>query len=202
MNVKYRMSFTTGGLFHRESLQLAMLFLEVRDWKVLRDRVLTQNLLQSRTLSTAKRIYQEIAARLQTLDLNELDLLVHGTLQEQCCLLWISICRRYAFIADFAVEVLRERYISLKSDLQCEDFDFFFNKKSEWHPELDALSASSRDKLRQVLFKMLREAELLTAEHKILPPMLTPRFINAITPERRQDIYLFPVFDSELRGAA
>lgn len=149
------MSFTTGGLFQRESIRLAELYLNLEDWGAVRDKVITSNLLQARMANTSKRISREIISRLAMLSANELNLLVHGYPQEQAHLLWIAVCRRYRFIADFAIEVLRERYISLKNDLTYENFNSFFNRKSEWHLELEKITHATRNKLRQVLFKIL-----------------------------------------------
>ncbi len=194
------MSFTTGGLFIPESVKMAVLFVELSDWDAVRDKVLAENLLQSRTVTTSQRVCREIISRLKTLNPNELDLLIHGTAQEQGYLLWISVCRCYKFIADFAVEIIRERYFGLKIDLHYVDFDSFFNRKSEWHPELDAIQPATRNKLRQVLFKILREAELLTVNNTINAAMLSPRLLEAIPRGSRQDFLFFPMFESELEG--
>jgi hypothetical protein len=197
---KYKMSFSTGGLFSRESVTLSMIFLEIGDWDAVRDKVLTENLLQTRTLTSAQRVCREVISRLKTLNPSELDLLVSGTSQEQGYLLWIAVCRCYKFIADFAVEILRERYLGLKIDLHHEDFDSFFNKKSEWHIELDNIRLVTRNKLRQVLFRILREAELLTVNNTINAAMLSPRLLEAIPRGSRQDVLFFPMFESELEG--
>ena len=198
----YSLSFTTGGLFYRESLLLAGLFAEVNDWDRVRDKVLFENLLQSRTLNTSKRQCREIISRLKTLDPMELDLLISGSTQEQKYLLWLAVCRQYRFIAEFAEEVIRERYISLKHDLQYEEFDFFFNKMSEWHPELEEIQPTTRNKLRQVLFKILREAELLTTKNTINAAMLSQQLLAAIPRQRRKDILVFPVFESGIKWSA
>ena len=187
------MSFTTGGLFSRESATLAVVFSETGDWDTVRNKVLTENLLQTRTLSSAQRICRELIVRLKTLNRNEMDLFVHGTTQEQSYLLWIAVCRCYKFIADFAVEILRERYLGLKIGLHYEDFDSFFNKKSEWHPELDTIQPATRNKLRQVLFKILREAELLSANNTINAAMLSPRLLAVISSGNRRDVLFFPM---------
>lgn len=176
-----------------------MLFLDLQDWNVVRGKVLSENLLQARTINSSKRICREVCSRLKTLDHKELYLLVHGTIQEQSYLLWLAVCRRYKFIADFAQEIIRERYITLKTDLHREDFDSFFNKKSEWHPELDEITSATRKKLRQVLFRMLREADLLTANNTINAAMLSPRLLKSISHENIQDILAFPTFESELK---
>lgn len=197
---RYSMSFTTGGLFRRESVIFAVLYLELNDWTIVRDKVLSENLLQARTLSTSKRVCREIISRLKNLCPTELDLLVTTNSQEQGYLLWLAICRRYRFIGDFAIEVLRERYITLKNHLSYEDFDFFFNKKSEWHTELDDISLTTRNKLRQVLFKILREAELLTPKISINAAILSYRILAAIPPDKRNDLLFFPAFESDLKG--
>lgn len=199
-NDRYSMSFTTGSLFHRESVKLASLYLDLGDWNAVRDKVITENLLQTRTLNTLKRVCREVISRLKTLSRGELELIVEGYHQEQGYLLWLAVCRRYSFIADFAVEVLRERYITLKNDLNYEDFDFFFNRKSEWSLELDKITPATRSKLRQVLFKMLREADLLTANNMIHAAMLSSRLLELIYQSSLRDLVYFPVFESELKG--
>jgi hypothetical protein len=98
--------------------------------------------------------------------------------------------------------VLREHYITLKSPLTHEDFDVFFNRKSEWHLELDEITPATRGKLRQLLFKMLREADFLTADNMIQAAMLSPRLLELLHQGRRRDVLHFPIFESELKGVA
>lgn len=193
------MSFTTGGLFLPESIKLASLQLNLCDWNAVRNKVVSENVLQTRTLSSLKRVCREVATRLGTLTQDELEFLVEGGSQDQAYLLWIAVCRRYSFIADFAAEVLRERYITLKAALSHEDFDAFFNRKSEWHLELDKITPTTRNKLRQVLFKILREADLLTANNKINTVIFSPGLLNLIQRSNESEIRYFPVFESERR---
>ncbi|MBK7352716.1 MAG: DUF1819 family protein [Nitrosomonas sp.] len=199
---RYSMSFTTGSLFHRESVKLAALYLDLGDWDSVRDKVISENLLQTRTLNTLKRVCREIISRLKTLNLSELKFLLETSHQEQAYLLWLAVCRRYRFIADFAIEVLRERYITLKTDLNYEDFDSFFNQKSEWHSELDEVRPATRSKLRQVLFKILREADLLSANNIISAAMLSQQLIDLISHCSRREILYFPIFESDLKRKA
>lgn len=197
--VRYSMSFTTGSLFHRESVKFAELYLELGSWDATRSHIIHQNVLQARTLNTSKRICREVISRLKTMSSQELSFLVETNSKDQAYLLWLAVCRRYRFIADFAVEVIRERFISLKTDLNYIDFDSFFNRKSEWHVELDEIQPSTKSKLRQVLFKMLREADLLTENHLINSANLSPNLIEAIYQTDRQEIMYFPLFESNLK---
>lgn len=191
------MSFTTGTLLQQESVKLAELYLDYGDWDDVRDKVIAENLLQTRTLNTLKRVCSEVISRLRTLRQDELAFLVEASYQEQAYLLWVAVCRRYQFIADFAVEVLRERYITLKSDLTHEEFDAFFNQKSEWHAELDKLTPATREKLRQVLFKMLREVDLLTAGNMINAAMISPRLLELL--RHGNHMLYFPIFEADLK---
>jgi hypothetical protein len=194
------MSFTTGSLFHHESVKLATLYCDLGDWNVVREKVIDENLLQTRTLNTLKRVSREVISRLKTLSADELECLMHSNHQDQAYILWLAVCRRYQFIADFAVEVLRERFITLKADLTYEDFDAFFNRKSEWHVELDGITQTTISKLRQVLFKMLREADLLTTNNMINAAMLSSRVIELIQQRSRRELLFFPAFESDVRG--
>ncbi|SDN62322.1 DUF1819 family protein [Vreelandella arcis] len=197
---RYRISFTSGSLYHRESVTLVGLYLSVQDWDGVRDQALSSNLLQTRTESTAKRTCREAIARLKTLRDAELTFLSNANHQDQAHILWVAVCRLYRFVADFAVEVVRERYISMKLDLSFEDFDAFYNRKSEWHDELDKASASTRDKLRQVSFRMLREAGLLSKDNTINTVLLSPGLTDLILHNNPDEFRYFPVFDSDFRG--
>ena len=192
------MSFTAGALLQPESVTIAKLYLELGDWDLVKDKVIAENLLQSRALSTLKRLSHEIIARLSTLNIEELTLLTESEYQDQAYILWIAICRYYRFIADFATEVLRERFITFKPDLQHSDFDTFLNRKCDWHSELDSLSISTRKKLRQVLFKMLRDANFLDSKNNIQATMLSSRLIGTIKHNDSRDIKYFAISENAI----
>ena len=192
------MSFTAGALLQLESVTIAKLYLEMGDWESVKDKVIAENLLQSRALSTLKRLSHEIIARLETLNIDELTLLTESEYQDQAYMLWIAICRYYQFIADFATEVLRERFITFKPDLQHSDFDTFLNRRCDWHSELDSLSISTRKKLRQVLFKMLRDANFLDSKNNIQATMLSSRLIETIKRNGSRDIKYFTISENAI----
>jgi hypothetical protein len=194
----YIMSFTNGGLFRLESGMVAALFLEYGDWQAVRKQVLSQNLLQARTAATSQRHCREIIGRLTTLHPSELHFLCHANGQEQGYLLWLAVCRRYKFIADFAIEVIRERLVSLNTNLNHTDFDAFFDNVAQWHPKLEKISPATRSKLRQVLFRMMREADLLTGANTIKTAMPTPALLAAVPKERHRDILFLPVLETDV----
>lgn len=193
------MSFTRGTLFLHESLTLLDLHEKNADWKEVRRQVIAENLLQARTETTLKNCCGEIISRLKQLTSDECSWILQANNREQAYLLWVATCRRYTFIGDFAVEVLRERYLNLHAEISTEDYDIFFNRKAEWHDELDRLTSSTRQKLRQVVFKMMRQAGLISEDFAIIPVMLSADFTSLLRAHPlRNDCNLFPVFDSDL----
>jgi hypothetical protein len=197
--IKYLMSFTTGGLFYTESLSLLDLY--QGDWVRVYAQALEKNTLQTRVESTAKRVLREIIGRLKTLTDEELELLGVGSAGEQKYLLWLGVCRRYVFIHEFASEVIRERYLTLKHDVPAEEFEIFFNAKERWHEELEKIAVSTKDKLRTVLYKILRDAEIVDANKLILPAMLTDELIRVVAKHDVNDLMIFPVSDTDLQRA-
>ena len=197
-SAKYRMSFSTGGLFVAQSALLAELYLDLADWGQVRTRAIEENLLQTRTVSSANRISWEICHRLGELDGQELELLIGSDHSEQASLLWLAVCRRHAFIAEFAVEVILEHVLTYHYDLSYDDFDIFFNAKMEWHQELENIKQSTRNKLRQVCFRMMREAQILGDNNTIIPAMLSPRLLQILC-HHRDDLRFFPAMENTLQ---
>lgn len=199
---KYNKSFQTGSLMRADSLKLAELYLALGDWEEVRVRVARENLFQSRTQSASGRIAREVVARLKELNDAELRFLLSSNVADQSYLLWIAICRRYRFIAEFATEVVREKYLSLQPTLCGNDFDAFFGRKCQWHPELENMKPASRSKWRHTLFKMLREADLLSPNGSIHPAILSPQLMQLLARAGGRDIIFFPVFDADVKRIA
>lgn len=199
MAERYRLSFTTGGLFLQEAPLVVERYLALRDWKQTREQVRSENLLQVRTTAAATRISQELIARLELLDPEELEFLVDGSLREQGYLLWTATCRRYTFIRDFACEVLREHYLLMRRQLTTSDYEAFCNAKALWHAELDELASSTHSKLRQNLFRMLRDADLVSAQHQIQPALISPALAHLLARNGNEQLLIFPATDHEIK---
>jgi len=112
---KYSMSFTTGALFYHESVRIIELFSSLKQWEKVREAIIADNAIRARTTNTLKRVTNEIISRLKTLSEQELTFFAEATYAERGYILWLAVCRRYAFIGDFAVDVMHENFISLKN---------------------------------------------------------------------------------------
>ena len=190
---RYSLSFTTGALLAREAALLAPLCVQHRDWETVRGLALDSNVLQVRTHSTGIRLVRETLKRLSALTDDEVALVTEVTASERSHLMWAAACRRYELIGEFAEEVLRERFLLLAPTLDHQDFDGFVRSKALWHEELVEIKDSTLRKLRSNVFRMLKEAGLLSAAGRIMPALLSERLTLALGSRTPSDLRFFPI---------
>lgn len=186
-----KLSLTLRPAMIHENLIIAEEYNKSKDWTQVRDEVISNNLLQSRTDSTLKTIYGEVSKRLKNLTDEELALMIESDADVKH-LVWLAICRQYPFTYQFAVEVLSEYYDRSRYQLYSEDYDAFLNAKAEWHSNLDNITQKSRYKSQQIMFKMLVECGLITKEKEILNQHLSPKLRELISQKNIDDLRLFP----------
>ena len=189
----YKMSFSTGGLFLNETLAVARLHVAGEPWSVTISRALTEGATSLPKAASQRRTLREIVNRLSTLTDMERDyLLTEADRGDQLALLWLATCRAYRFVREFATDVLRERYLSFQLDLPLESFDILFAAKAEWDDGLASISPSTRAKLRQVLFRMMREAHVISNDSRIQSAIVSSRLRAILELECPADLVLFP----------
>ena len=189
---KYSMTFTTCSLLVQESIKVAELFFKKKDWKKVSQIAADENLFQYRTVSSLKRTLSEIISRLKLLSEDALNLLINGYKEEQLQILWLAVCLRYPFIYEFSVEVIREKYRSMQYKIEQFDFDAFFNSKMNYHESLENITETTRKKLKQVLFKMMKEAEIIDKDDNVQAALLSDRIIKAIGSMDQKYLMVFP----------
>jgi len=193
----YSLSFTTSSARIPESLKLVQLYLDLGDWNAVRQHVIADNVLQQRTVRSRKKMYQELSSRLKLLTDDELKYLNRGTHQEQSQLIWLAICRRYAFIRDFAIEVIHEAVLTLKSTVTYDEYNSFYTAKMVTHPELGTVADSTYRKVRQVLFLMLTEIQILDTDRTIHVTVLSPNLKSLAQKADPDVIRWYPVYDPQ-----
>lgn len=190
---RYALSFTTGAILAREAALLAPLFVQHRDWETVRRLALDSNVLQVRTHSTGIRLVRETVKRLSVLADDEVALVAEVTASERSHLMWAAACRRYELIGEFAEEVLRERFLLLAPTLGHQDFDSFVRSKALWHDEVAEIKDSTLRKLRSNVFRMMKEAGLLSVAGRIMPALLSERISVALGSHTPSDLRFFPI---------
>lgn len=189
---RFALSFTTGTLLASEAAVVAPIYLRERDWKTTRALARAENALGARAAQSSRLLLGALMPRLQLLSDDEIEIVAEGTSTERGHLMWTAACRKYDLIGEFAEEVLRERFLTLAGTVSYEDYDSFYRAKAMWHDELDEVTELSYQKLRQVLFKMLVEAGLLTKQGHIEPALLSSRVAECLDLRTPSDIRFFP----------
>ena len=186
------MAFTTCSLLNSESIQVAELYLEHKNWSQVSRIATDSNLLQYRTVSALKRTLSEIVSRLKLLSDEAINLLVNGYKEEKLQILWLAVCLRYPFIYEFSVEVVREKYRSMQYKIEQFDFDAFFNSKMNYHESLENITETTRKKLKQVLFKMMKEAEIIDRDDNVQASLLSEKIISVVGNMNHEYLMVFP----------
>ncbi len=151
---KYQFSFTAASLRLTDFVHVARLIVN-------KEEVDYVNLLGAGKSATGKRMMHEYEKRLAALTPNQLRILSEGNLAAQKQLAFLAICKTYAFIREFIVEVLREKVFLFDFELTDGDFISFLRRKQDSHPELETITENTRYKIRQVTFKMLEQAGII-----------------------------------------
>ena len=189
-DIKYRLSFGTGNAFINESNLILKKYLENKDWSVTEKYSIDNNILQTNTLSSTKRIFREISLRLKSLSHQEQEFFIRSNYLDQSILIWIAICRTYKFIGDFASMIISEKFSSYQIEMDYNDFNYFYEQQKVVYEELNSLKDSTRKKLRQVIFKIMKDLNIISKKKEITP-LLPSKEIKEISISTTNDMQLF-----------
>ena len=164
---RYALSFTVGGLFLFEGIELARLRATRSSWNEVRAAAASGVFVAKGRASSVSRIRNEVIRRLATLSEAELAYLADAGMSDARALMWVAACRKYRILADFAHEVLDERLRSYQPEIRAADFDILLDAKGVNAAEIARLAQSTRARLRSCAFRMLREAELLDDQRRV-----------------------------------
>ena len=179
---KYTFSFTGASALIAETLVIAEEHNRLKDWKAVEKSLLDNNLLNKVKQATFKREFSEIKKRLSLLTQDQLQLMIHGSLDDAKAMILLSLIKAYTFLRDFIVEVIRNKYLLFDTVISDIDYIRFVNTKSLSHNELNAITEVTAKKVKQVVFKLLEQVGLITQARNgsILKPILNAKVIDVI----------------------
>ncbi len=197
----FSLSFTAASLRPELARIVAESYLELGDWDLTKERILSSNALQCRSASSGIRLERELRQRLKTLTASQITLLAQATAEDRAAIAWLAACKHIRFVFEFAAEVLRDKLAAHDPVLRHSDYEAYVESKGLTHRELAQLTPSSKNKIRQVLLRMLSEAGLLAKAPSvgiIQRPTLSPAVIRVITSDSPAWLAGFLVPDSEI----
>jgi hypothetical protein len=199
--LNYHLSFTAASLRPELARIVAESYLELGDWGLSKERILSSNALQCRSASSAIRLERELRQRLETLTVDQITLLAQATAEDRAAIAWLAACKHSVFVFEFAAEVLRDKLAAHDPTLRHSDYEAYVESKGLIHPEIAQLTVSSKNKIRQVLLRMLSEVGLLAKGNSlgtILRPALSPAVIRVIVSDSPAWLAGFLVPDAEI----
>jgi hypothetical protein len=197
---KYILSFTAASLRLNDMVKVAKTAHEheINDLKLVRESGVVFNSVKNRT---SEREFREVRKRLEKLTHDQTNILIHGDLIKQRQIAFLSVCKHYAFIRDFTIEVIRDKVLVFDYQIHESDYNGFINGKAAIHPELETFSDSTLKKAKQVMFRILEQAGIINnaVEKVIQPQLLQPDVIRAIVKDDRAWLKIFMIPDKDIK---
>lgn len=166
----YNMSFTAGAAMLNEMHAVAEALVACDgDWERTKDKTFKENLMEKEKMSSNIRYFALMKQRLEVLNEAELGMLVNGTVAVRRLIVLLAICKAHSFIYDFISENVRDCFYNQYEKISHANFNEFYNEKKYEHPEIEQVSELTVAKMRQVVFRILEQTELIEdAESGIL----------------------------------
>ena len=165
-----------------ETLVVAEEYHRFSDWALVKESLISNNLLNKIKQSTFNREFAEIKKRINNLSQQQIELMVSGDMDEAKSMILLSILKSYDFFNDFMVEVLSHKFQLFDRFLEDSDYNRFINYKNINHPELLTITPETASKVKQVIFKILEQLGIITSAKNgtIIKPILSSKSIEVI----------------------
>jgi len=172
----YNAEISAGSLMLTESRRIALLLLthpSDQEW----DHALKiENILQKKTPATAYRQANLIRKRLMMLNEEGWKLISQGDLEIATQLLLAAAIKHSCLLGDFLRDVYARQLRRMETTLNSNLWDAFWVECAHRDGEIEHWSASTKEKLYQVIIRILVEAKYLDSSRKLnmTPPSLHP----------------------------
>ena len=117
---KYILSFTAASLRLNEMVKVATAALDNAGGRSARVKE-SGVVFSSVKTRTSDREFREVRKRLETLTPEQTEILIRGDLLSQKQIAFLSVCKSYAFIRDFVVDVIRDKVLVFDYQLNESD---------------------------------------------------------------------------------
>lgn len=196
---KYILSFTAASLRLNEMVKVAKTAQDngSSDLNVVKESGVVFGSVKNRTTD---REFREIRKRLEKLTHEQKNILIHEDLVSQKQIAFLAVCKHYAFIRDFTIEVIRDKVLVFDYQLNESDYNSFINSKILLHPELEMFSESTRKKAKQVMYRILEQAGIINnaVDKTIQQQILQQDVINALVKEDPAWLKIFMMPDRDI----
>jgi hypothetical protein len=172
---RYNAEISAGSLMFAESRRIASLLLTHPSDTEWEHALKVENILQKNTPSTAFRQARLIRNRLITLDEEGWKLIAEGEMEVSAQLLLAAAVKHSCLLEDFLRDVYARQLNRMELALNRHLWDAFWVECAHRDGEIEHWSASTKEKLYQVIIRILVEAKYLDSSRKM---NMTPRSLH------------------------
>ena len=172
----FNAEISAGSLLPLESRRIALLLLSDPDEAAWQHAIEVDNILQKKTVATARRQATLLRKRLTTLDAQAWQMITQRESEVVNQLLLAAAVKHSQLLGEFMRQVYAWRQRSLEPTLSPLDWQDFLTECAHHDAAVSGWSASTRAKLLQVVVRILVEAKYLENPRtkKLTPQSLHP----------------------------
>lgn len=177
---QYNAEITAGSLLLKESRLIAQLLLQGADEKTWHQALAVDNVLQKTSPTSTRRIARLIKKRLSPMPRELWSFVAEGPAEVATQSLLVAAIKHSRLLGDFMLQVLRPHYKEFNPKLLPREWDSFLVECSHIDPAVAAWSQSTKNKVGQVVYRILAEAAYLdnTRSLTLQPVLVTPEVSN------------------------
>ena len=162
-NKQYDLGYTTGPLI---SEYFDNVINAIKDFDLYKSgEVMIHFSVVKANSEKSQRVYiSELNKRIKKLSKPIFDYYFHSDSNNKKVIQFYTVCKTYSIIAEFMIEVVRNKWLNLNFNLEPYDFNNYLSEKLEETNSLDRVTDKTIYKLTQVFFKMLQELGMYKKE--------------------------------------
>jgi hypothetical protein len=165
MSNNYTSTFTGENFLYFETKTIVKLMLSGLSEKEIKEKILSDNLFQYKTIKRSGMRAAIILNRLKNFDSDFLDVFISSSNEEGRIINLFILYENNRILSDFMNEVIRDKYETQQYNLTDPEIKVFFNKKAQTDENVRDWKEYTIYKLSQVLRKILIEAGILKKNH-------------------------------------
>jgi len=167
----YNGDLSAGSLLVSESRSIARLLMENVDAHRWTHAIQVDNILQKRNPASAERQARLIRKRLVTMGPDLWGTVADGGIDASVQAVLAAAIKHSHLLGDFMDTVVRHQWRTFQYHISNKEWAEFMNACAQVNPKIDQWTDTTRSKLRQVVFRILSEADYVdnTRSLRLLP---------------------------------
>lgn len=179
-NILYNGEIVAGSLLVAESREIAKLLSEGKNGETWNEAVVTNNILQKRNPETARRQAGLIKRRLLLMKPALWEMIAKADAGLATQAVMAAAIKHSRLLGDFMNRVVREHWRTFQKSITITDWNHFMETCAQVDPKVESWSDSTRAKLKQVVFRILAEADYVENTRSLMlqPVLIEPELLT------------------------